>query len=528
MESQRLFAAVFDAIRDPILVVDAAGGLRAANAAAMRVFDLEGGRGTTRGPWNRIPVDLRRLAAHPGGAGRARGIPVTDRAGRDTGLVADSEPIASPEGCRVLHVRARTDEVQRELWTDEAVASVAHELRNPLSSMKNALDVMASGAAGELSDAQRRFIDAVRRGTARLARMADGYLDLSRARAGVLSLSCAPQDVRALVTELTEDLATLHPNLRGRLVCDVADDAGTAHVDRDRTLQVLLNLVANAVRFTPGGRRVTVRARRAGREVLDDDLRLLPWSEIGEPAWVRIDVEDEGIGMGPETLARIFEPFHGPDGAATPAGGGAHLGLHIARTLVEAHGGRVTVDSRLGEGTTVSVFVPGDEETAARVSRMRAAASMVAHLRAARRDATLVVMAVADFASLRDAEVAWGRVAAVNPSRADLQAGRPCAWVLSDRLAVAILPGTVGAAGAALLFAQGAGTDGLAPRALLSLGVCDVAEGASFAQVLGRALSRMTNPTPPFAAARDEEAVATTARAGSRRTAASVALNEKE
>jgi signal transduction histidine kinase len=514
MERPSLIATVFDAIRDPILVVDEGGSVRAANAAAMRLLDLEAaGDSLCRGRWKRLPVDLRQLAGLVAHGERAHGVPVVGRAGLDTGIVVDVEPLADTDGCRMMHFRARSDVVQRELWTDEAVASVAHELRNPLAAMKNALDVMASGAAGELSGDQRRFVDAVRRGTTRLSRMAEGYLDLSRARAGALSLARAPQDVHALVAELATDLVTLQPRLAGRLVCEVAPDVHAACIDRDRIAQVLQNLVANAARFTPGDRRVTVRVSRAGREVLDDELRLLPWSEIGEPVWVRIDVQDEGIGMGPDTLARIFEPYHAADRHGLADTGSAHLGMHIARTLVEAHDGWMTVESRLGEGTTVSVFVPENDDTAVRVSRVRLASSLVARLRGARRAATLVVMSVADWTSLRGAGEAWSRVAVVNPGCADLPAGRACVWVLSDRLAVAVVPGAVGAADAALLFSEIASrADDRAPRTLLSLGVCAVDAGASFAQLLGRALARMTNPTPPFGAGEDEAPVPVAAR----------------
>jgi signal transduction histidine kinase len=490
MEKRSLYAHIFDAIRDPILVVDEGGDVQAANAAAMRLFDFAS-ESRAHASGARLAIDARALAALVHAGERVRGVPVMDEFGRETGVEVDVEPMALPARNRLLHFRARAEVLQRELWTDEAVASVAHEFRNPLSSMKNALDVMASGAAGEMTDLQRRFIDTFRRGTARLARLVDGYLDLARVRAGALSLARAHHDVGSLVDEIADDLVTLHPALAGRLLREVAEDARGAYLDRDRMAQVLLNLVANALRFTPEDRRVAVRVSRAGREALDDDLRLLPWDVLGDPRWVRIDVEDEGIGMGPETLAHAFDPYHAAE--SDTHGAGAHLGLHIARSLVAAHDGWMHVESRLGEGTIIGVFVPEDEDTATRVSRLRLAAATLARLRLARRSATLAVITAGERENVRACEEAWRAVARVNPARADVPPGEASVWILSDRVAVAVVPGHDDPVEIGRRFARAAGSDDDGGPTLpwLSIGTWAVDDAATFAQVLGRATARL-------------------------------------
>jgi signal transduction histidine kinase len=494
METKSLYAHIFDAIRDPILVVDEGGDVQAANASAMRLFDFAH-EDRPRAPGTRLSVDARALASLVQAGDRVRGVPVLDCSGRETGVEVDIEPMPAPARHRLLHFRARTDSIQRELWTDEAVASVAHEFRNPLSSMMNALEVMASGGAGELNAAQNRFLGAFRRGTARLARLVDGYLDLARVRAGALCLAREHHDVRSLVGEIADDFLTLHPALAGRLVRDVAADVRAAYVDRDRLAQVLLNLVANAIRFTPPDRSVAVRVSRAGREALDDDLRLLPWEVLGDPRWVRIDVEDEGIGMGPETLAHAFQPYHGSESATPASTAGAHLGLHIARALVEAQDGWVAIESRLGMGTTIRVFVPEDQDTATRVSRLRAAAATLGRLRAARRDATLAVIAGEGGGTVRACAEAWRGLAAVNPARSDVPPGRASVWTLSDDVAVAIVPGHHDGVeiGRQLVRLPARGDDpGTAPKQL-SIGTWAVDDQATFTQVFCRAASRLGN-----------------------------------
>jgi signal transduction histidine kinase len=394
MERDTLHAQIFDAVRDPMVVIDDHGAVYAANAAALRLFDLAvpGQRGVSS---RRVGFDLdvAALAAMVGRRQRMSGVALTDRAGRDTGVVVDIDPSVGPTHHALLHFRARTDALARELWTEDTVTTVAHELRNPLSSMRSALNVLRAGDAGPLTDAQRRFIDTVQRGVGRLARLVDGYLDLGRMRAGVLTVDRGARDVRTLIDDATADLVLCNPALASRIDVEIDAASPVAYVDSDRVTQVLLNLVYNAARFTPEARRIRVRARPAGREALPDPLRVLPFELFGEPHFVCIEVEDEGIGMSADALAHVFDRYHtdARDGDTTAAG--AHLGLHISRALVEAQDGWMRMESRLGEGTTAAVWLPADAATARLMSRLRAAEEAVQRLRAARRPVTVALIA---------------------------------------------------------------------------------------------------------------------------------------
>lgn len=489
MRVDHLYGIVFDAVRDPLVAVDETGDVHAANEAAVRLFGLaeNGGVATVMG---RMVLDTGVFKGFVERHLRARAVPVPDRAGRPTGIHVDVEPVRGPgeRKLSVLHFHAPAERLARELWTDETVAAVAHELRNPLTSMRNALDILTSGAPGALTDEQRRFVSALRRGTLRLARMVDGYLDLTRDISGVLHLQRESIDVHACIEAVMEDFVTLNPSLGDRIDCEIAADVDRACLDHDRIEQVMVNLLGNAIRFTPNGERVAVRVGGAGREAMDDDMRLLPWDLIGEPKFLRVDVIDRGLGMAPATLEHVFDRYHD-----TGEGGGAHLGLHISRALIEAHDGWLRVDSRLGEGTTVSFSVPADRRTATSVARARSATAALARLRAAKRSASVLVLCKPDDEDWEDVGRAWPCPPALNPSRHDGFADASL-WTIRRDLALAVVPADSEEDVARVV---GAPLERAAEGAWVMrgyvLGAARVADGASIAAAFNRAAARMVH-----------------------------------
>jgi signal transduction histidine kinase len=431
VEPDRLHGQIFDAVCDPLVVMDAQGGVLAANAAAVRLFDLNTPAQKRRARPVRLSVNIAALGELAGRGEKIEGFPVIDRSGRATGVTFDVTPLSAPAGHALLQFRVRVESLARELWTDDAVTTVAHEFRNPLAAMRSALNLLAAGDAGALPPCQLRFIEAVQRGVGRLSRIVDGYLDLGRVRAGQLTLERNDEDVRGLLENILGDLVLCHPALGQRLGVDVAPDARDVFADRDRITQVILNLVYNAARFTPEDKRVVLRAARAGREALDDPLRVLPFDLLGEPCFTCIEVEDEGIGMSAEVLAHVFDRYREDSADAGPPAGGAHLGLHIARALVDAHDGWMRIESRLGEGTTARVFLPSDAATARLMSRLRCAEGAVQMARAARRPVTVAL--IEDEALRVDGDTPAHRPHAC----ADNSERRT--WVLRDGLALAVM-----------------------------------------------------------------------------------------
>lgn len=235
-----------------------------------------------------------------------------------------------------------TKEVEVDRMKSEFVSTVSHELRTPMTSIKGYADLMLMGAAGAMSDSQERYLQVIKRNADRLKLLVDDLLDISRIETGKTELNLQPLDVSQVVMSV----ATEHA--RGRLQSeekDVAIDTAIqsslplAFGDPEKITRILTNLVDNAINYTPAGGSVTIKARANGEYVL-------------------VDVCDTGIGISDENKKKIFDRFFRADDSEVQRVSGTGLGLAIVQSLVEMHGGQLTVHSVLGEGSTFSFSLP--------------------------------------------------------------------------------------------------------------------------------------------------------------------------
>ena len=221
----------------------------------------------------------------------------------------------------------------------EFVANVSHELRTPLTAIQGYLETLLDGALEEPQHA-RKFLEIVFRHTERLGRLTDDLTDLSNIELGRISLRIEPADL----TEVTESaLAIIQPRAgSGRVTVEASLPADMPEVlaDRDRLAQILINLVDNAVKYTPAGGHVWVEAQR------------LP------SGMVEVAVRDTGVGVPKADLPRLTERFYRVDKARSRELGGTGLGLAIVKHLVLAHGGELGIESELWKGTTVRFTLP--------------------------------------------------------------------------------------------------------------------------------------------------------------------------
>jgi signal transduction histidine kinase len=225
---------------------------------------------------------------------------------------------------------------------DDFVSSVSHELRTPLTSIRGYLELVLEREAGDLTEEQERFLGIVARNADRLLRVVGDLLFVAQVDAGTIALEPGACDLEEVASEAVEAVRPAAVE-KGIELALAADDVPELTADRARIAQVLDNLVSNAVKFTPVGGRVTVRAFSEGNEAL-------------------VEVTDTGMGIAPQDQEHLFQRFFRTAAASEEAIPGTGLGLAIVKAIVEAHGGSISVASEVGHGTTFQMRLPLERE----------------------------------------------------------------------------------------------------------------------------------------------------------------------
>ncbi len=250
-------------------------------------------------------------------------------------------------------VRERTAELetanaqlkQMDRLKSKFLAHVSHELRTPLTSIVGFADNMLEGLVGSLNVKQEQYLTRIKANGTRLARMITDLLDLSRVEAGKLVLSFDHVSLQTVVTEVIEQLLPLAITKHLQIELQSPDPALLVWADPDRLSQILTNLLDNAIKYTPDGGHISVDL-----SVVDHEL-------------ARIAVRDNGQGIPPEALPKLFDPFfrvHPEERSQTK---GLGLGLAIVKDLVELHGGTIAVHSTLDQGTAFTFTIPLHPQT---------------------------------------------------------------------------------------------------------------------------------------------------------------------
>jgi len=223
------------------------------------------------------------------------------------------------------------------------VSNVSHELRTPLTAVKGSVDNMLDGLTGLLNEKQSRYLTRIKSNADRLTRLINDILDLSRIEAGKIDLQPAVLPLVTLAKEVTEGLRPVAVDKLISLEVASPDASVTAWADRDKVIQVLMNLIGNAVKFTPTHGKVSVTVERNGDE------------------WVQTSVADTGPGIPLEEANKIFDKFYQIAQAGKQKARGTGLGLAISKALVEMHGGRIWVESEVGRGSTFFFTLPAQQ-----------------------------------------------------------------------------------------------------------------------------------------------------------------------
>jgi signal transduction histidine kinase len=219
------------------------------------------------------------------------------------------------------------------------VNHLAHELRTPLTSITGFSEFLLKNGSRQSPEKLRYYCEILFLESSRLSRMVDNLLDLSRMRAGKLGLTRVPTQLADIAERSLVSLQLQAAEKKIELRSALAPDLPTVDVDPDKLQQVLTNLLANAIHYSPDG------------SIVEVGVRL-------DPGELHVWVRDNGVGIAPEDQARVFDEFYRVENEGAPSAKGSGLGLPISKTIVELHGGQIGVESELGVGSRFYFSLP--------------------------------------------------------------------------------------------------------------------------------------------------------------------------
>ncbi|HWP65033.1 MAG TPA: ATP-binding protein, partial [Candidatus Limnocylindria bacterium] len=338
------FQTILRGMAEGVLVADLDGRVVLANARAAELLG-------TPDPVGHLLVELARdpgiselVRAVAAGASASRDVQLGSAA-RGVSVQVNGARLADAEGRPfgvVLVVHDVTELRRLEVMRRDFVANVSHELRTPLTAIKGYAETLL-GPAGDDRETSRRFLAVIDRHAQRLGRLVDDLLTLSDLELGRTPMHLVEMSVGPAVDDVLQIFEDAAERAGVRLLAQVAPDTPPIVADGDRLQQVLINLVDNALKFTPRGGQVMLRV-----------------GAVAPPraGLVEIAVSDTGVGIPAQALPRLTERFFRVDKARSRELGGTGLGLAIVKHIVQAHGGALEIASALGKGTTVSAFFP--------------------------------------------------------------------------------------------------------------------------------------------------------------------------
>ncbi len=274
--------------------------------------------------------------------------------------MVDDISLAKEKEGLLIQMRLAAEESAR--FKSEFLASMSHELRTPLNAIIGFSEILRDGIVGELDAKQHEYMCDIFDSGQHLLSLVNDILDLSKVKAGKMSLDMETTNLGALLSGsmaiVREKSLAQHIHLQ----LDTPDTLGECRLDQRKTKQILYNLLSNAVKFTPEGGKVMLQARIVSREEAlrpEDDLpeqRMPP--PVNVARFLQFTVSDTGIGIAAKDMERLFQPFVQIDSSLSRRYQGTGLGLALVRRLAELHGGAVAVASRPGTGSRFTVWLP--------------------------------------------------------------------------------------------------------------------------------------------------------------------------
>jgi len=341
-----LLAAVADALPDPFLLLDSDGHVAVANRAAEDVFETQlTGKHISHAVRSPVILDaVQEVIAHrdPLRVDFEQRIPLERRFEASIAPLAKSDSTLPERPAIIILFRDLTREQQLERMRADFVANASHELRTPLASLLGFIETL-QGAAKNDSSARERFLVLMRTQAERMARLIDDLLSLSRIELNAHRRPTSIVDLEPLIRQAVEMLQPSAAEAGVEINLAVSGDLH-APGDRDELIQVFQNLVENAIKYAPAGKRVDITAGRdaAGR--------------------LEVAVADYGPGIAADDIPRLTERFYRVSVQESRARGGTGLGLAIVKHILNRHRAKLIITSEPGKGSTFTVRLPGEPE----------------------------------------------------------------------------------------------------------------------------------------------------------------------
>ena len=269
--------------------------------------------------------------------------------------------VSSPLENAILYQEIKDTNIKLEKLErlkSDFISIVSHELRTPLTPIKNSLDIILKGLAGEVSDATKKFVGMAKRNADRLSDIINDLLDLSKVEAGKMEFKFEKQSVVPVLEYVKNTFEPMAKAKNIDLSLNAEQDISVLYIDSKRMEQVISNLVSNAIKFTPENGKIQISCENISyKDMLNIDFYEQTLNENYEN-YVKISVKDSGIGIKEEDIPKIFDKFRQVENSLSREAGGTGLGLPIAKQLTQAHHGVIWLESELDKGTNFQVAIP--------------------------------------------------------------------------------------------------------------------------------------------------------------------------
>ena len=372
----RLLKSTLDIIGDAIMIVDADHKIVAFNHASEELTGWQEEQALGRHCWEIYHCGDSStagqngyhcpLAENTGYAGSCLKHTFTSSGGTEVTVSMDHTRLPSPPHCgngwQIVNVRDISTRKQKTRTKPDLTAAVSHELLSPLTLIKGYTATLLQLGETITEEQRSQYFRGIESAANRLTQLAENFLNASRFEAGHLDLAVEstslPELLRKIVSEMQGQMTQHVIKLR------LPRSSPLVHIDHKKIEQVMINLLVNAVKYSPQGGDIEVSLSQIKSQ---EELVAMygETSSINHRCLI-VAVRDSGIGIPEDQLERIFEKFYRVDNRLTHATSGAGLGLHICKLIVEAHGSHIWAKSNVGEGSTFSFSLPTDERTQAR------------------------------------------------------------------------------------------------------------------------------------------------------------------